>query len=57
MINDVFSRIHSSLGKSLFADDGALWFKGKNIDYNLSEMKKKSGQGKMVLSFQWKRLK
>ncbi len=39
MINYVFSRIHSSLGKSLFADDGALWFKGKNIDYNISKMK------------------
>lgn len=30
MINDDY-RIHESVGKSLFADDGALWFKGKNI--------------------------
>ncbi len=36
---------------------GLFGLKEKNIDYNLSEMKKKSGQGKMVLSFQWKRLK
>ncbi len=34
MINDVFSRIRSGLGKSLFADDGAFWFKGKYIEYN-----------------------
>lgn len=38
MINDVFSRIDRSMGKSLFADDGAIWFRGKNIEYNLKKM-------------------
>lgn len=34
MINYVFSRIDRSMGKSLFADDVAIWFRGKNIEYN-----------------------
>lgn len=33
MINDIFQQIPSSFGKSLFADDGALWKRGRNINY------------------------
>lgn len=33
MINDIFQQIPSSFGKSLFADDGAVWKKGRNLNY------------------------
>jgi len=31
MINDVFKRVEKNICRSLFADDGALWFRGGNI--------------------------
>lgn len=31
MINDVFSKVPKDIGRSLFADDGALWKRGRNI--------------------------
>ncbi len=33
MINDVFSQIQGDIGRSLFADDGALWKRGRNINH------------------------
>lgn len=30
MINDVFTRVDKNLCRSLFADDGALWYRGEN---------------------------
>ena len=33
MINDVFAQVQGDIGRSLFADDGALWKRGKNIKY------------------------
>uniref|UniRef100_A0A8C2Q875 Reverse transcriptase n=1 Tax=Cyprinus carpio TaxID=7962 RepID=A0A8C2Q875_CYPCA len=33
MINDVFGTVPEDIGRSLFADDGALWKKGRNIEY------------------------
>ena len=33
MINDVFSQVQEDIGRSLFADDGALWKRGKNIQF------------------------
>ena len=33
MINDIFEQVPSSFGKSLFADDGAVWKKGRNLNY------------------------
>lgn len=30
MINDIFSGVDASLGRSLYADDGALWARGRN---------------------------
>lgn len=33
MINDVFSQVQGDIERSLFADDGALWKRGKNIEY------------------------
>uniref|UniRef100_A0A3B1IE94 Reverse transcriptase domain-containing protein n=1 Tax=Astyanax mexicanus TaxID=7994 RepID=A0A3B1IE94_ASTMX len=31
MINDIFSMVDSGIGKSLYADDGALWKRGRNV--------------------------
>uniref|UniRef100_A0A3P9LEU6 Reverse transcriptase domain-containing protein n=1 Tax=Oryzias latipes TaxID=8090 RepID=A0A3P9LEU6_ORYLA len=33
MINDIFNSIGCEFGKALFADDGALWKRGRNIHY------------------------
>ncbi len=33
MINDVFSQVQGDIGRSLFADDGALWNPGRNINH------------------------
>ena len=33
MINDIFEQGAHNVGKSLFADDGALWVRGQNLDY------------------------
>uniref|UniRef100_A0A3B5R9A6 Reverse transcriptase domain-containing protein n=1 Tax=Xiphophorus maculatus TaxID=8083 RepID=A0A3B5R9A6_XIPMA len=38
MINDIFDEIDSSIGKSLFADDGALWIRGHNLVYLQKKM-------------------
>lgn len=34
IINDIFENIQIRFGRSLFADDGALWKRGANIDHN-----------------------
>lgn len=33
MINNIFLKIPVDIGRSLFADDGALWKRGRNMDY------------------------
>ena len=33
MINDIFSNVQPGIGKSLFADDGGLWKRGKNVKH------------------------
>ncbi len=38
MINDIFSNIDQKIGKSLYADDGALWFRGRNESYVKSKI-------------------
>lgn len=38
MINDVFATIDKNVNKSLFADDGALWFRGRNVEYIVNKM-------------------
>ena len=38
MINYVFSQVQDNIGQSLFADDGALWKRGKNIDHIINKM-------------------
>ncbi len=38
MINDVFATIDGNINKSLFADDGALWIRGRNVDFIVNKM-------------------
>ncbi len=33
MINDIFYGIDLGIGAALYADDGTLWKRGRNIDY------------------------
>ncbi len=33
MINDIFGKVEQNVGKSLYADDGALWVRGRNLNY------------------------
>lgn len=33
MINDVYNNVNPDIGKSLFADDGAIWKRGRNMDF------------------------
>ncbi len=36
----MFSKVDRSIGRSLFADDGALWFRGRNNKFIMGEMQK-----------------
>ena len=38
VINDVFENVSSDIGRSLFADDGALWKRGRNGAYVSKKM-------------------
>ncbi|KAK7899409.1 hypothetical protein WMY93_020262 [Mugilogobius chulae] len=38
MINDVFSNVRPDVGKSLFADDGALWKRGRHLEHMKVQM-------------------
>ena len=40
MINDIFQEAPQSVGKSLFADDGAIWKRGRNTDHLFSQIQK-----------------
>ena len=40
MINGIFQEVPQSIGKSLFADDGAICKRGRNIDYLFSQIQK-----------------
>ncbi len=31
MINDIFERVKPSIGKALYADDGAVWKRGRHL--------------------------
>lgn len=44
MINDVFLDVGPGIGKSLFADDGALWKRGRNIKYTVSKVQEAIGR-------------
>ncbi len=38
MINDVYGTVPEDIGRSLFADDGALWKRGRNMGYVTRKM-------------------
>merc|ERR1712035_111460 len=38
MINDVFSKVPADIGRSLFADDGALWKRGRNMEHAIRKV-------------------
>ena len=40
MINDIFSRVPNHFGKSLFADDGAVRKRGRNLHVIVHQMQK-----------------
>lgn len=40
MINDVFDSVSDGAGRSLLADDGALWSRGRNIEYLVGKVQK-----------------
>lgn len=33
MINGVYKNVNPDIGKSLFADNGAIWKRGRNMEY------------------------
>lgn len=33
MINDIFSQIEPGIGKSIYADDAAIWKRGRNVKF------------------------
>ena len=44
MINDIFANIPTDIGRPLFADDGALWKRGRNVDHIVKKMQKAINQ-------------
>lgn len=38
MINYIFDQVSGNVGKSLYADDGALWVRGRNVEYLRKKM-------------------
>lgn len=40
MINGIFENIGPGIGRSRYADDGALWIRGKNLKYLQGKMQK-----------------
>ena len=38
MINDIYLNLPGDIGRSLFADDGALWKRGRNVEDILKKM-------------------
>ncbi len=40
MINYVFVNVSEDIGTSLFADDGAVWKRGRNIEYTIRKVQK-----------------
>ena len=40
MINDIFDNISEGFGLSLFADDGAIWKRGRNVEFIVKQVQK-----------------
>lgn len=52
MIDDVYEAAGQGIGRSLFADDGALWKRGRNVKYVVKQMQD-SIQRVEQRAFQW----
>jgi len=40
MINDIFGKVERGFGLSLFADDGAIWKRGRNVEFVLKQIQR-----------------
>ncbi len=40
MINDIFQNVDTGIGRSSYADDGALWKRGRNVLFVENKMQK-----------------
>ena len=40
MINDIFCKVEGAFGLSLFADDGAIWKRGRNVEFILKQIQR-----------------
>lgn len=40
MINDIFQNVDTGIGRSSYADDGALWKRGQNVLFVENKMQK-----------------
>lgn len=38
IVNDMFGEVVVGFGRSLFADDGAIWKRGRNVNYVMGQM-------------------
>lgn len=52
MINDIFSDLDGYIKSALYADDGAIWMRGRNETYVLENIRKAIGKVDMW-SFKW----
>jgi len=59
MINDIFGSIPAGMGRSLFADDRALWKRESNIDHIVKKLQEGIDHGEKsgLLNFQWRKVK
>ncbi len=48
MINDIFHNVDTGIGRSLYADDGALWKRGRNVLFVENKMQKAVNEGQAV---------
>lgn len=52
MIDDVFSGVEQRMSKALYADDGVLWVRGRNIGVLESRMQKAIDQVRKC-TYEW----
>jgi len=52
MINDIFSNLDGCIKSALYADDGAIWMRGRNVPYVLENIRKAINKVEMW-SYKW----
>ncbi len=53
MIDDVYNNIGQGIGKSLFADDGAMWKRGRNVEYVVKQLQEETIKRVEQWSLEW----